>query len=280
MAATGYERKHAIKLLNRKISQHTEKPKQRAKRPYYDEAVIQVLKQIWHASNQICSKRIIPFMPELLSALEKHGHLSLDGATRSKVLSVSSATFDRLLKAERINVRRGISTTTPGTILKNQIKVRTFSDWNEKEPGFFEADLVVHCGKTVSGAFVNTLVMTDIVTTWTECIALIRKSADDVIMGLDTASELLPFKILGFDVDNAVHGEIKLEMQIKPNITAKELLEKLMTKYPNQFYLGHTRTLQRRLNELRKEFDQRELKYQQLMVSKKFMTTNPIEGIL
>ncbi len=61
---------------------------------------------------------------------------------------------------------------------------------------------MAHCGKTVSSAFLNTLVITDIVTTWTECIALIRKSADHVILGLDTASELLPFKILGFDVDN------------------------------------------------------------------------------
>ncbi len=52
------------------------------------------------------------------------------------------------------------------------------------------------------GIFINTLVMTDVVTTWTECIPLIRKSADDVILGLDTASELLPYKILGLDVDN------------------------------------------------------------------------------
>ncbi len=82
------------------------------------------------------------------------------------------------------------------------------------------------------------------------------------------------------DPFHSVHDEIKFEIEIKPNITAKELLEKLMTKYPKKFYEGHTRTLQRRLSELRKEFDQRESKYQQLMISKKFMTTNPVESIL
>ena len=95
----------------------------------------------------------------------------------------------------------------PGKILKQKIQIRTFADWIEDSPGFFEAELVAHCGESVSGVFLNTLVLIDIVTTWTECIALIRKSADDVILGLSTISELLPFKILGFDVDNVLNLE-------------------------------------------------------------------------
>jgi hypothetical protein len=176
--------------------------KKRGRLRYYDDVVLQVLKTLWQASNQICSKRLVPFLPELIASLERHGHLRLTEEVKAKVLSISPATFDRILRKEKSSQPQGVSATQVGTLLKKQIKVRTFADWNEDRPGFFEADLVAHCGESVMGVFLNTLVMTDIVTTWTECIALIRKSADDVILGLGTASQLLPFNILGFDVDN------------------------------------------------------------------------------
>jgi hypothetical protein len=201
IAATGYERKHAIKLLNSDITEPTQR-KKRGKAPRYDTSVVKILEMLWHAANQICSKRLIPFLPELITALERHGHLRLTEDVKERVLSVSSATFDRLLRKERLTFSRSLSTTKSGTLLKNQIKVRTFADWDEQKPGFFECDLVAHCGLTVMGVFLNTLVMTDIVTTWTECIALIRKTADDVILGFSIASQLLPFKVLGIDVDN------------------------------------------------------------------------------
>lgn len=202
IAATGYDRKYAIKLLNNKIPQSDNFIKKKGKPAYYDKSVVKVLEMIWHASNQICSKRLVPFLPEFVSSLERYGHLSISDTIRGKILSISPATFDRLLRKERIKVKNDLCTTKPGSLLKNQITIRSFADWNEEKPGFFEADLVAHCGEMVKGTFLNTLVMTDIITTWTECIPLLRKSADDVILGLDTASKLLPFEILGFDVDN------------------------------------------------------------------------------
>ena len=147
-------------------------------------------------------KTAYSFLPELLQSLETHGHLCLTDEIREQVLSVSPATFDRLLHPERVRSSGGISTTKPGSLLKNQIKVRTFADWNEQKPGFFKCGLVAHCGDSVMGTFLNTLVITDIVTTWTECISLIKKSADDVILGFNVSSQLLPFKMLGIDVDN------------------------------------------------------------------------------
>jgi hypothetical protein len=202
IVATGYDRKHAIKLLNGKVKLLAVSSKRSKNAIIYDETIVQVLKTLWYASNQICSKRLVPFLPELVASLERHGHLYLTEEVKTRVLWVSPATLDRLLYQEKRKTKVGLSTTQPGGLLKNQIKIRTFADWNEKKPGFFEADLVAHCGEAVMGAFLNTFVITDIVTTWTECIALIRKSADDVILGLNTASQLLPFKILGFDVDN------------------------------------------------------------------------------
>jgi len=201
LSATGYDRKHAIKLLNNKLSK-SQTDKKHGKPPKYNEPVIKVLEMLWHASNQICSKRLVPFIPDLVTSLEQHGHLSLTDDVRELVLSVSPATFDRLLRCERIKTGPGLTTTKPGSLLKSQITVRTFADWNEQNPGFFECDLVAHCGETAMGVFLNTLVITDIITTWTECIALFRKSSADVILGLDAAKKLLPFTILGLDVDN------------------------------------------------------------------------------
>lgn len=203
---TNYERKHAIKLLNGHISSERTS-KKRGKPIKYDQSVVKVLETLWYASNQICSKRLVPFLPELVASLERHGHLLLTDDVKARVLSVSSATLDRLLQGERIKQHCGLSTTTSGSLLKHQIQIRTFADWNEQSPGFFECDLVAHCGSHVMGTFLNTLVMTDIATTWTECIALIKKSADDVILGFDTARQLLPFSILGIDVDNVLNLE-------------------------------------------------------------------------
>ena len=55
-----------------------------------------------------------------------------------------------------------MSTTRRGSLLKNKIQIRTFADWDDVTPGFFEADLVAHCGGNTNGAFLNTLVLVDI----------------------------------------------------------------------------------------------------------------------
>ena len=91
-------------------------------------------------------KRLVPFMPEFINALEQHGHFSLSQEVRTKLLTISPATVDRLLKLEPQDKRKGICTTRSGSLLKKQIPIRTLSDWNEIIPGFMEGDLVAHCG--------------------------------------------------------------------------------------------------------------------------------------
>jgi len=201
MAATGYARKYAITQLNRPITQITT-PKSRRGHCQYDEAVKQALTTLWYTTNQICSKRLVPFLPELVPIMERLGHLQLATNIREHVLNISPATVDRLLKKERQHSRKSVCTTRAGNLLKRQIAVRTFADWNEVVPGFMEADLVAHCGGNVSGTFLNTLVLTDIATGWVECLPLLKKSADDVILGLRLLKDLLPFPLLGIDTDN------------------------------------------------------------------------------
>jgi hypothetical protein len=95
-----------------------------------------------------------------------------------------------------------VSTTKAGTLLKRQIPIRTFADWNDTAPGFLEADLVAHCGARADGAFLSTFVLTDVSTGWVECQALFYRSQDQVLQALRRARRLLPFALLGLDTDN------------------------------------------------------------------------------
>ncbi|WP_292989806.1 hypothetical protein [Nitrosomonas sp.] len=145
-------------------------PKNRPASQLYDEQVRQALISVWNAANQICSKRLVPFLPQLVTAMERHGHLRVPADVCSRLLCISPATVDRLLKPEREEARQNImSTTYRGNLLKHQIQVRTFADWNDVTPGFLEADLVAHCGGNTNSAFLNTLVLVDIATGWKKC---------------------------------------------------------------------------------------------------------------
>ncbi len=196
----GLDRKHIIKRLNQRAVGKT-KPKRRSN-PKYDDQVSQALVTVWYAANQICSKRLVPFIEELVRNMEKHGHLDLPSEVRTALLGISHATVDRLLKHERHRIGKSHSTTKAGKLLKHQIPVRTFADWDDVVPGFFEIDLVAHNGGDTHGAFLNTLVLVDISTGWLEFMPLLQKNGDYVIAGLDVAKMLMPFPLLGVDVDN------------------------------------------------------------------------------
>jgi hypothetical protein len=201
LAATGYQRKYAIRLLRQPPPFSPAMKRPRARR--YGPPVQDALKIAWAAANFICSKRLVPFLPEVVPVLERHGHLQLEDEVRGQLLPMSVSTAERLLAAIRRQEQpHGRSTTKSGVLLKRQIPVRTFNDWNETQPGFFEGDLVAHCGWSIEGEFLNTLVLTDVATGWTKCLALLHRSQAAVVQALDRARQLLPFPMLGFDSDN------------------------------------------------------------------------------
>ena len=198
IASTGYKRKYAIRLLSLPEI-HAERAIKRPRDRFYGEEVQEALKIAWCASNCIASKRLSPFLAELVPALERHGHLELSDKVRHQLISISPATIDRILKPCRSLSGRG--TTKRGSLLKHQVPVRTFADWEEKKPGFFEADLVAHCGWSMEGSILFTLTLTDIATTWTECLPLLYRGQDAVIHAIDLVRPLIPFPILGIDTD-------------------------------------------------------------------------------
>jgi len=117
--ATGYHRKYAIRLLKQGVKPRRAKKPGRSK-TYQGEAVI-VLSKIWAICDRICSRRLHPFLPEMVTTLERHGELQLSAETRQLLLSMSRATMDRCLRSARTQPRRGLSTTKPGTLLKQAI---------------------------------------------------------------------------------------------------------------------------------------------------------------
>ena len=198
-AVCGYHRKYAIRLLGRKKSSL---PAQRVgRKPIYNHPqLLNALRRIWLASDQMCGKRLKVALPLWLPHYEvKHG--VLPEAARRGLLAASASTLDRLLKAARVTHPKGLCGTKPGTLLKKQIPIRC-EHWDITQPGFVEADTVAHCGNSLAGDFVWSLTMTDILTGWTECRATWNKGAQGVIAQIQAIEAALPFPLRGFDCDN------------------------------------------------------------------------------
>jgi hypothetical protein len=201
IATTGYHRKYAIRILK-----HSAPPKglkKPGRRKVYQGEVVQVLEQVWEICGRICSKRLQPFLPEIVTVLERCGELSLSAETKALLLGMSRATIDRCLQPARFLPHpRGLSTTKPGSLLKQAIPIRTFTPWEDERPGFVEIDLVAHCGETTEGTYLNTLTATDLATGWTECLALANKTQLAVSQAILELRQRLPFALLGLDSDN------------------------------------------------------------------------------
>lgn len=131
VAATGYHVKSAIRVLN-----GPGEPKRRriGKRPsLYDEAARGALIVLWEASDRICGKRLKALLPVLLPALERNGHLKLEAEIRAKILSMSAATIDRLLREPRQTTQ---TKKPPRTVPepRRRIKLRTLRTGKIRRP--------------------------------------------------------------------------------------------------------------------------------------------------
>lgn len=200
-SATGYHRKHAIRVLKNRVPMRKRR-KRTGYHAIYRGEVVQVLEQIWEIYGQICSKRLQPFLPEAIRVLERCQEIHLSQDTKELLLKISSASIDRCLRPLRSKTSHGLSTTKPGSLLKTLIPVRTFTAWEEERPGFLEIDLVAHCGNTTAGQFLCTLTCTDLCTGWTDVTGLLHRSQEAVSEALGRMRQRLPFPLLGIDSDN------------------------------------------------------------------------------
>ncbi len=107
--------------------------------------------------------------------------------SRTNASRITTVSVDRLLQSVRQPHR--LTTAKPGRLLKQHIPARTFTEWTDVQPGLVEADLVAHCGGSMEGAFLYTLTLTDVTTTWTECLPLLHRTQHGVVR----ANEQLTF---------------------------------------------------------------------------------------
>jgi hypothetical protein len=203
---TGWHRDHARRALRQVFERPVrarKKPTRRPRAPQYDETVIAALRVAWAVLDAPCGKRLAPVLPDLVAALEKHGELTLTSEQRAALGRISPATIDRRLARDRKALSlKGRSGTKPGGLLKHQIPIRTFADWDEDRPGFAEVDLVGHEGGNPRGEFAQTLTLTDVCCGWTESQAVRNKAQRWVFEALLDIRGRLPFPLLGLDSDN------------------------------------------------------------------------------
>ena len=138
----------------------------------------------------------------LLAAMERHGHLALDAEVRARLETISAATIDRALAPARAKTSSRRRRVASSPAIRRSVPIRTYADWGDPAPGFVEADLVAHSGPSTSGSFVQTLVLTDIATGWTECAPLLYREQELLGEVMTVVREGMPFPLLGFDTDN------------------------------------------------------------------------------
>ena len=212
---TGFARSYAAMVLRNHGRVVTVNPKLRVRgdlgkklrrpgrRPDYDEEVVKALLKVWRIMDYICGKRLAPVLREMVELLDRRGELKCKAETRKKLGRMSAATIDRLLQPERQKYQlKGRAHTRPGTLLKHQIPLRTFSEWDEQRPGFLEIDLVGHDGGVIDSLHAFTLNATDVATGWTVCVPLKNKAQVWSFAGLQQIRAKLPFSLLGIDSDN------------------------------------------------------------------------------
>ena len=201
-ATTGWHRNHARKVLTSVLQPKLVSPRS-PRPPTYGPDVIAALTVCWTVLGMPAGKRLAPMLSELVMVLRHFGELVISDATAALLVSMSAATIDRRLASERAKHQlRGRCTTKPGSLLKSQIPVRTWADWDDARPGFVEIDLVSHDGGNPTGPHAFTLTVTDIATGWTENRSVPSKAAKCVKAALNDIAYRMPFPVLGVDSDN------------------------------------------------------------------------------
>lgn len=201
-ATTGWHRDHARKALRLALRTRLVGAR-RPRPPKYGPKAVAALVMCWSVLGMPAGKRLAPILGELVAVLRRYGELDIDDDTAALLAGMSAATIDRRLAPERRKyAAKGRSCTKPGSLLKSQIPVRTWADWDDAIPGFVEIDLVSHDGGNLAGEHAWTLTVTDIATGWTENRSLPSKARKWVMAALGDITAVVPFPIRGIDSDN------------------------------------------------------------------------------
>jgi len=200
-ATCDYHRKSALRLLCRPLAAPGSRARPGPKRTYDPVVLVPVLKVIWLASDQLCSKLLKAALPEWLGYYERQ-HAPLAEDVKEKLQAISPAQIDRLLRPARVGaLKKGLSTTRPGTLLRHQVPTRG-GPADTSQPGAVAVDTVAHCDDTTAGNYVNSLTFTELFSGWTENRAVWNKSSHAILAQLRELEVVVPFKMTSFHSDN------------------------------------------------------------------------------
>lgn len=200
---TGFNRNYASQVLRGHYEHKKPSKKKQYRKPYYGANVLIALEKIWQVLGNICGKRMVPFMSEIINKLEEFGEIKLEDSTRKKLKKISASTIDRMLRpAKRRLGRKGTSMTKKPRYLIDKIRVKTFGEWKDTPPGFLQMDLVAHNGGNVYGGFLHTLTATDVALGWTHCTVVRNKTKLQMLKALLMAKKGIPHDMLGMHTDN------------------------------------------------------------------------------
>lgn len=199
---TGWHRDHARGELRRAGTIRLTLPR-KARPLIYSAEIVSALELVWRVARFPAGKRLAPMLELLVPMMRRDGEIDLTDNEADLLIAMSAATIDRRLQGAKVLAAFSArSHTKPGSLLKSQIPIRTWSEWDDDRPGFVEIDLVGHEGGNSFGEFCFTLTVTDIATGWTVNRSVVNKAAIHVVAALDDALAQFPFPILGIDSDN------------------------------------------------------------------------------
>jgi len=198
---TGQARKYVIRKIQPGIDL---RPKPRRKRKQtYDGQVIAPLAKVWEIFDCPCGQRLKPILEVELDRLRHLGEVGVCDEVALKLKRMASATIDRKLKHQRevLHLLRSKGGPKPGSLLKRKIPIR-LTEWDTSETGYVEMDLVVHCGSSTFGEYINTLSTTEVSSGWWEGEAIMGKSQQSTFQALKQIRGRAPFDWKGLDSDN------------------------------------------------------------------------------
>jgi hypothetical protein len=190
---TGMHRKSLTRLLHAPTLTRTPRRIQRERR--YGVAVRQIVQVVWESLDYLCAERLTPQLLTTARHLATFGEVTLTPALETDLAAISRATVGPMLTRlprrgpEQVNrLRRAVPM---GRI-----------PWQTTAPGWFEVDLVHHCGDATAGEYLHTLQLIDVATGWSERVAVRGRGQAAMETGFRQVLARLPFPVRHLHPDN------------------------------------------------------------------------------